>query len=412
MAGKTRKIIKAELLYDGYSRKKDVTIVIEGERIVEVGKSRSKPDFKGIVTPAFIDPHSHIGMFREGEPSAESEGNDRSTQIQPLTTPLNSVYYDDRAFRDSIDFGVLYSCIIPGSGNLFGGRAQTIRHKAKHTGEALIDNYGYKMALGYNPRSTTDWKGERPNTRMGIYAMLEKRFDGILNKVEKTELERERKEAELARKVEKKDLSQKLADNETTRIRREAELALSSEEHAIAEALSGRKPIKVHVHKEDDVIYLIHLKKKYGLKVTAEHTSDVYHKEIFKLLAKEGVPIVYGPIGSLSYKVELQHSFYQNAKLLMDSGAEFGLMTDHPVIHVTALRDSLKYFLIAGMNDTDAISLISRRNAEILNLLPDRGVIKEGAYADLLVWNKDPLHLSAMPSVVIGEGEVLRKRKL
>jgi hypothetical protein len=31
---------------------------------------------------------------------------------------------------------------------------------------------GIKLALGFNPTSTTEWKGERPSTRMGAMANL------------------------------------------------------------------------------------------------------------------------------------------------------------------------------------------------------------------------------------------------
>ena len=147
-----------------------------------------KADFAGFVTPAFIDPHSHIGLDREGEPWQESEVNDIINQIRPLNDPLNSIYFDDRAFVDAVDFGVLYSCVVPGSGNLIGGQAKIIRNFAKNRNEAFFKDYGFKMALGYNPRSTQEWKGERSNTRMGIYALLEKKFDDLLIKKEKAEL--------------------------------------------------------------------------------------------------------------------------------------------------------------------------------------------------------------------------------
>jgi imidazolonepropionase-like amidohydrolase len=35
---------------------------------------------------------------------------------------------------------------------------------------------GIKAALWYNPRSTTDWKGDRRSTRMGSIAMLRDNF--------------------------------------------------------------------------------------------------------------------------------------------------------------------------------------------------------------------------------------------
>ncbi len=46
-------------------------------------------------------------------------------------------------------------------------------------------------------------------------------------------------------------------------------------------------------------------------------------------------------MGSVGYKVELKHAYYQNAGLLMKSDAFYGLMTDHPVIWTPFLRDSL-----------------------------------------------------------------------
>ena len=175
-------IIKANVLYDGRKKTENMFIVIEENKIIDVTSKDMKADYEGVVTPAFIDAHSHIGMDREGEPYQEGEANDHLNQINPRNEPLNSVYMDDRAFSDSVDFGVLYSCIVPGSGNLIGGKAQIIKNYASNVSEALLKNYGFKMALGYNPRSTTGWKGDRSNTRMGTYALLEKVFDELLLK--------------------------------------------------------------------------------------------------------------------------------------------------------------------------------------------------------------------------------------
>jgi len=175
-------IIKAKVLYDGNKKAENKYIVIKDDRIHDIGSRTIKAQYEGYVTPAYIDAHSHIGMAREGEPSAEEEGNDISHQIAPLNNPLDSVYFDDRAFKDSVDFGVLYSCIVPGSGNILGGKAIVIKNHAINRTQALVIDYGYKMALGYNPRSTTEWKGPRPNTRMGLNALLENRFDELLTK--------------------------------------------------------------------------------------------------------------------------------------------------------------------------------------------------------------------------------------
>jgi imidazolonepropionase-like amidohydrolase len=404
-------VIRARVLYDGKSKKTEQTIIVEDGKIVEVSKKGLKPDFDGFVTPAFIDAHSHIGMFRDGEPSDESEGNDISDQFMPLNDPLNSIYFDDRAFKDAVDFGVLYSCVVPGSGNLIGGRAMIIKNWAENRKDALLKDYGYKMALGFNPRSTGSWKGKRPNTRMGVYSMLEEKFDKLLIKKEKAELERDKKLSELEKKAKGKDkLSAKEIALEKKNINRCFELSFEPEELIMLDILAGKKTAKIHVHKEDDVLYLIELVKKYKLKATAEHTCDVFHREIYDELAKAKIPVVFGPLGGIGPKIELAHAYYQNAELLMKSKAEYGLMTDHPIVWTPHLRDSLKFFLIHGMKDEEAISMITYKNAKILGIDDVLGTVEKGKVASLIVWDKEPLNLAAYPKMVMAEGKILRKR--
>lgn len=410
MSTSQQTLISAEVLYDGRTRRENCTVVVEDGRIADVAPGRMKSDFSGFVTPAFIDAHSHIGMDREGEPWTESETNDVLNQILPVNDPLNSIYFDDRAFSDAVDFGVLYSCVVPGSGNLLGGRAKVIRNFSRNRKDAVLSDYGYKMALGFNPRSTTDWKGDRPNTRMGVYAMLEQRFDKVMNKRDKALLKKERGLHKLRLDTAEKDLSDEEVEFQGKAIDMEYRQTFDPGENALLELLSGEKTAKVHVHKEDDVLYLIELAGRYGLRVTADHTCDVFHREIFDELGEAGIPVVYGPMGSVGYKVELKHAYYQNAELLMGSDAFYGLMTDHPVIWSPCLRDSLKFFLIAGMKPEEAISVITWKNAKILGLDHRLGSIEQGMDASLLVWDRDPLDLSAFPSMVMAEGSVIRKR--
>jgi imidazolonepropionase-like amidohydrolase len=391
----------AKKLYDGRGLQENVLVEISGDRISDVRSgTEADADISGIVTPAFIDAHSHIGMIRQGEPEAENDVNDQIDQITPLNDPLNAIYWDDRGLEEAVDFGVLYACVVPGSGNLLGGRARVIRHFAANREEALFRDYGYKMALGYNPKSTKGWKGTRPTTRMGTYSHLEKRFDEVLQKAGKARAALERKLSEIGDGADA-EAKRELAN-------REHELELTSEEQALMEILSGAKTVKCHAHKEDDLLYLIHLKKKYGIRFTAEHTCDVHHVEIYNRLAEEGIPVIYGPLGGLDYKVELKHASYRHTRIIMDSRVRFGLMTDHPVILSPALRDSLKYFLIAGMSEIDAIGLITRRNAEILGIDDELGTVETGKLASLVVWNAEPLTFAAFPTAVFAEGRRLR----
>ncbi len=400
----TRFIIRADQLYDGRSVQTDRTLVVEGRQIVDV-TDRPCPggDIRGIVTPAFIDPHSHIGMERQGEPVSETETDEHATPFAPLHNPVDSIYFDDRAFADAVDFGVLYSCVVPGSGNIIGGKAVIIRNFAGNRADAVVRDYGFKAALGYNPRMSTHWKGSRPSTRMGAAAMLKGFLSDIFRKEELARIKKEKNLYDLS----KPDSPKKGA----VWALREYDLALSEAEWEVFRLFNGDKTLKVHLHKTDDALFLMDLKKRFNIRVTAEHALDIGDTGIFNTLADCGIPVVYGPLGASDGKVELKNASWRHTALLMASRAKFGLMSDHPIILAHHLRDSLKYFLIQGMTPADAIGLLTLKNAEILGIDHCLGSVAPGRLASLIVWDKDPFHLGAYPLVILAEGKIIRDRR-
>ncbi|MCK4680131.1 imidazolonepropionase, partial [bacterium] len=153
--------VRGKKIYTGKKVVKDAYVVFNGKKMVGVSKEK-KGKLLGsfaVVTPAFVDPHSHIAMIRAGEPGAEAEANEHMDSILAVPDALDSVQMDDSALKDAIEGGVLYSCVLPGSGNIIGGLSAVIRHYAKNTTDALVARAGIKAAFGYNPMSTVDWKG-------------------------------------------------------------------------------------------------------------------------------------------------------------------------------------------------------------------------------------------------------------
>ncbi|MEX1297363.1 MAG: amidohydrolase family protein [Desulfotignum sp.] len=398
-----RLVIRADHLYDGRTLQTDMTVVVEGRHITEVTGTACPPDMRGIVTPAFIDPHSHIGMERQGEPVSETETDEHRTPFAPMHNPLDSIYFDDRAFADAVDFGVLYSCVVPGSGNIIGGKAVIIKNFAANRADAVVSDYGFKAALGYNPRNSFHWKGPRPRTRMGAAALLREFLSDIFRKEEQARIKKEKSLYDLSRPDSPK--------KGVVWAHREYDLALSETEWEVFKLFNGEKTLKVHLHKTDDALFLVDLKKQFNLNVTAEHALDICDTSVFNLLADHGIPVVYGPMGASDGKVELKNASWRHTALLMASRARYGLMTDHPIILSHHLRDSLKYFLIQGMTPADAIGLITLKNAEILGIDLSLGTVAPGRLASLIVWDKDPFHLGAHPRVVLAEGRIVRDRR-
>ena len=333
-----------------------------------------------VLTPAFIDPHSHIGMVRAGEPGSESESNDHLDAILVLPDALDSIQMDDAAFAEAVEDGVLYSCVLPGSGNIVGGLSAVVRHYARNTSEALVARAGVKAAFGYNPMSAQSWKGTRPTTRMGAMALLRKRFDDVREKMEKRRRARGKKKEEIV---------------------------FGAEEAALRDLLEGKTRLRAHVHKSDDIAMLLRLVDQYKIRVSVEHAMDVNAPETFRELRRRRIPVTYGPLDAFAYKVELKHAAWRNVRFLLESGVAFGLMTDHPVTASRSLLLQTRWLLRAGLTKQQAIEIVSRRNAEILGIDHLLGTLANGKWASFTCWSGDPFDLASRPVAVYGEGRRL-----
>ncbi|GAK59846.1 hypothetical protein U27_06832 [Candidatus Vecturithrix granuli] len=378
--------IKGTLIYTGNEVIQNAYVNVK-EKIITGVSTAPLGDVKGeyaVITPAFIDPHCHIGMYRAGEPEYEGEANDQMDSILPLADALDSVQMDDTAFQEAVEAGILYSCVVPGSGNILGGRSAVIRNYAKTSTDALVTRAGIKAAMGYNPMSTREWKGKRPYTRMGAVALLREKLYAVKAKLEKQE------------KEEKKDT------------------VFSREEEIFLDILYGKEVLRVHVHKIDDIETILRLvdevnalRPEFKMTMTIEHAGDVHDGYIFHKLKDRGIPVIYGPVDSHPYKVELKHESWRHIKHLITSGVEYGLMTDHPVILQRMLLTQLRWFLRSGLSKQEAIQVLTRNNAKILRIDHLLGTLEQEKWASFSCWNGDPFDLGCYPVAVYGEGEVL-----
>ena len=317
-------------------------------------------------------------MVRSGEPASEEEANEQMDSVYPLSNALHSIYMDDPSFHESIEAGVLYSVVLPGSGNIISGKAVLIRNFASNISNAFISEIGIKTALGYNPRSTIKWKGTRPSTRMGSIAILR---DNLLKAKKALALLKKKK-----KRVEEIDPQMDI----------------------FIDILKNKYKLMVHVHKEDDVMVMLELIKEFNIKAIANHLCDVHNENIFSQLRINGIPIIYGPLDSFPYKVELKHESWRNIEKLLRSNSKFALMTDHPVLLQRNLFYGLRYLLRFGCSRAEAISKITKEPAEIIGV-KNIGQIKPGFKASFTLWNDDPFLLSSYPKTVLAEGEIVYK---
>ncbi len=376
------KSVYAKTVYTGKTVVNNSYLVFNGVGVASVSKTK-KGELLGkyeVITPAFIDPHSHIGMHRFGEPSSEGEANEQMESVTTLADALDSVQMDDGAFTAAIEMGALYSCVVPGSGNVIGGLSAVIRNYAKNTTDALITRSGVKAAFGYNPMSTRNWKGVRPYTRMGALSILREKLD---------------------------EVRQKMEDHQRARGLKKYEISFSAAETILRDLLTGKKALRTHVHKIDDIAALLRIVDEFKLKVTVEHAMDVHQPEIFAQLKKRKIVVTYGPIDAFAYKVELKHANWRNIRCLVDSGVQYGLMTDHPVVPAHQLFMQTRWFTRVGLSKQQAIELVTLKNAKLIGVDKILGSLEKGKWASFTCWSGDPFNITSYPQAVYGEGQLL-----
>ena len=372
------KAVFGKSVYTGDKKVANAYVVFNDDgRISEVASQKPACDVVGeyeVITPAFIDAHSHIGLDRAGEPYDESDTNDKMNSLLFTIDVYDGLIMEDKSFSESVESGVLYSCVLPGSGNIVGGRGAVIRNFAKSKDEAYVQSGGIKAALGWNPKSTTEWKGERPTTRLGAVALL------------KNALEEGRRMRKLVAKGKKEKEELTPADDVIIRI------------------LNREERLRVHLHKEDDLNTLIKLKNEYGLDVVVEHGGDFHSNSVFEKVGAEGIPLVYGPLDSFPYKVELAHESWRNVQYLVKSNAKYAVMTDHPVVLQRDLFLQMRHFRRFGLSKEECISKITKNAAEIIGIGDRLGTLEKGKLASFVCWNGDPFSLDSYPVRVYGEG--------
>ena len=96
-------------------------VLIDGGKIAAVGANLSAPGAKEIdargayAAPGFIDAHSHIGMWEDGQRDETGDGNEMTDPVTPQLRAIDAVNPVDRCFGEACRAGVTTVATGPGS---------------------------------------------------------------------------------------------------------------------------------------------------------------------------------------------------------------------------------------------------------------------------------------------------------
>jgi imidazolonepropionase-like amidohydrolase len=179
-------LIHNATVLDGSGRRLDgADVLMRDGRIVAVGPGLAADgativDAQGRwVTPGLIDVHSHLGVYASPGVTAHQDGNELTDPVTAGVWAEHAVWPQDPGFATALAGGVTTLQVLPGSGNLIGGRGVTLRNRPARTMQDMKfpgAPHGLKMACGENPKRVYGGKGRAPSTRMGNVAGYRQAF--------------------------------------------------------------------------------------------------------------------------------------------------------------------------------------------------------------------------------------------
>ncbi|MCH4888375.1 amidohydrolase [Acidaminobacter sp. JC074] len=341
------------LIKDG----KIVEISTEVDKNIEVVDLSHK-----MIMPGLIDPHTHLGVWGDGEGQAGYDGNEWSAVVSGHVHIMDSINPKQMSFQTAIEGGVTCAQVLPGSSNAIGGLCCVVKTSGDSLEEMLINPCsGLKGATGENVKRT---HGQNQNhgtiTRMGVASKIRNYFNEVLDYKEK-----------------------KNQAGEDFKVNLNYESGLK--------VINKEIPFRVHAHRHDDIVSVTRLCEEFGIDYSIEHCTDGHL--IADYLGPRKSTVMLGPGLSSSGKVEADNYSDKNASILHEAGARVSLMSDHPFLNI---RYFLHYAAVVhkhGLDMDTTLRAITINPAKALNVDHRVGSLEAGKDADFIVLGGLPLTL-------------------
>lgn len=307
--------------------------------------------------PGFIDAHTHIGLI---EDSLGFEGEDVNEDSDPITPHLRSidgVNPRDKAFYESVKSGVTTALITQGSANPIAGQMSIIKTHGICIDEMIVDEFcAVKFALGENPKSVYNGKGQAPVTRMATASLIRENLYKTKEYIENK-----------ARAIEHDDDLP------------EWDFKLES----LIPVLNGEVKAHFHCHRADDIFTAIRLSKEFNLDLVLVHATESHLIPSYV----KNYPVILGPIMTDRSKPELANLDTKCPKVLVDNDVLVSLSTDHPETPLKYLSLQPIIAIKEGVCEWEALKMITINPAKTLGIDDKVGSITVGKDADFIITN-------------------------
>ena len=397
LPGRPTAIVGANV-FDGVGHQIDGGVVLMRDGKIEaVGANLTVPvgyetvDGRGKwVTPGIIDAHSHLGVYAAPEIPAHSDGNELTDPNTAQVWAEHSIWPQDPDFNRARIGGVTTMLVLPGSGNLFGGRGVTLRNVPGRTVQDMKfpgAPYVLKMACGENPKRVYGSRGRFPSTRMGNVAGYRAAWINAADYARRWDDYRAK-----AQKGERADPPKRDLQMDT-----------------LVGVLRGEILVENHCYRADEMAQMIDISKEFGYHVTAFHHAVEAYK-IADILAKNDICVATWANWS-GAKLEMYDAIEANAALVHAAGGCAIIKSDDPDL-IQRLNQEAAAALAGGraaglqISEADAMRWITSNPAKALGIAGQTGSLEPGKRADVVIWDHNPFSIYARAQRVWIDGAV------
>jgi len=170
--------------------------------------------------------------------------------------------------------------------------------------------------------------------------------------------------------------------------------------HALYKLANSDLPLIIEANRASDILKLIDLKNKYNLNLVIMGAQEA--TLVIEQLKDSDIPLIVNPINNIPNSFDELASNINASARLEDAGIT--LMFNAPRDHnYHLIRQGAGVAVANGMSYSGAIKALSSNVSKTFKL-GSKGLIEEGASADLMIWDADPLEPSSMPIKVFING--------
>jgi imidazolonepropionase-like amidohydrolase len=375
------------------------SILLQNGKIAAVGQTVTAPadalviDASGKwITPGVIDTHSHLGVYAAPGIESLSDGNEMTNPNTAEVSAEHSIWPQDPQFDLALAGGVTTMQILPGSGNLFGGRGVTVKNVPSRTTEGMKfpgAPYGLKMACGENPKRVYGSRNSAPQTRMGNVAGYRRAWQAAA----------EYRDSLRRWKAAGSDPEKHPARN----------LQLET----LAGVLDGEILVHNHCYRADEMATMINIAREFGYKITSFHHAVEAYK-VRDLLVENNI------CASMwadwwGFKLEAYDGIRENIALVDQAKGCAIVHSDDPNgtqrLNQEAAK-ALRAGLEAGfkIERADAVKWLTINPAKALGIDKVTGSLEPGKNADVVIWTTDPFSVYSRAERVFVDGALMYDR--